>query len=412
MKLVDGVKQYFLWPTERGWNMLAAAGAALLVVMVNPIPTATSFCAALFALVFASLALGLFSLWTLRLEVLPSPDGCFGEHMLLPVRVTNVGWLPHGPFAVMETLPFHVIPDCCVRIPGLRGKTSLIVKRDVINVRRGVYELREIRLYATDPAGLFCREKVVPAPRQITITPGRVHLDWLPLRLRSRQVADSTTDSLGVAGNGQEFFGVREYRRTDCLRSIHWKATARRKRLMVREFEENAVSQVSIFLDTHAAHVTPGVVFNNLEYQILAAASVVDYLSKLYCRVLVRWPELDTQAHPLYGFAHNEYADIMAGLTQLQPGPASDPAALLNANLDLIPPLSILYCFTLHAPPELAETFAYLAGRGVDVRWLQAPAALFSHNAPTAAAEAPATDRLQPLLLAPDLNLAQVLAYG
>lgn len=390
-----------------------AAVAALLVVMVHPIPTGAYFCAALFGLVIASMALALYSLWSLKLEMLPMPDGCFGERMLLPVRVSNSSPLPHGPFTIIEQLPFHVVPEHCVQVPGLRGRGSTVVKRDVINTRRGIFQLERLCLRATDPAGLFCREKEFLFPRVVAIYPARVHLDWLPLRLRSRQVADSTTDSLGIAGNGQEFFGVRDYRRTDSLKSIHWKATARRGRLMVREFEENAASQVSVFLDNSAAHVTPGVLFNNFEFQVTTAASVLAYLSTLYCRVLVRWGGLNTQELPYYGFCHVEQADILNGLMAVQPVKDCDPATLLNENLELIPPLSVLYCLTLHETPELTPTFAYLAGRGVEVRWLHAPAGLFARETavpPPTGQSAPAA--LQPLIVGPGLDLAQVLAYG
>jgi uncharacterized protein (DUF58 family) len=51
------------------------------------------------------------------------------------------------------------------------------------------------------------------------------------------------------AGSGTEIFGVREYRPGDPLRRIHWRSTARRGELIVREFEPPGVQNLGIFLD-------------------------------------------------------------------------------------------------------------------------------------------------------------------
>ena len=55
------------------------------------------------------------------------------------------------------------------------------------------------------------------------------------------------------AGSGTEIFGVREYRPGDALRRIHWRSTARRGELIVREFEPPGVQNLGIFLDSHPA---------------------------------------------------------------------------------------------------------------------------------------------------------------
>ncbi len=51
------------------------------------------------------------------------------------------------------------------------------------------------------------------------------------------------------AGYGTEVFGVRPYQPGDPLRRIHWRTTARRGELIVREFEPPGVQNLGIFLD-------------------------------------------------------------------------------------------------------------------------------------------------------------------
>jgi uncharacterized protein (DUF58 family) len=51
------------------------------------------------------------------------------------------------------------------------------------------------------------------------------------------------------AGAGSELFGVREYRRGDSLRRIHWRSSARRGELVTREYEPPGRHLVGLFLD-------------------------------------------------------------------------------------------------------------------------------------------------------------------
>ncbi len=51
------------------------------------------------------------------------------------------------------------------------------------------------------------------------------------------------------AGSGTEILGVREYRPGDPLRRIHWRSTARRGELIVREFEPPGTQNLGLFLD-------------------------------------------------------------------------------------------------------------------------------------------------------------------
>jgi uncharacterized protein (DUF58 family) len=55
------------------------------------------------------------------------------------------------------------------------------------------------------------------------------------------------------AGSGTEMFGVREYRPGDPLRRIHWRSSARRGELVVREYEPPGVQTLGIFCDPDPA---------------------------------------------------------------------------------------------------------------------------------------------------------------
>ncbi len=102
-------------------------------------------------------------------------------------------------------------------------------------------------LISGDPFGLFPSQKTIPAVSSLMVYPLIVDVRVFPnppgllsggeaLRLRTHQATSNAA-------------GVREYVDGDPLNRIHWMSTARRDRLMVKEFELDPQSDVWIFVD-------------------------------------------------------------------------------------------------------------------------------------------------------------------
>lgn len=64
--------------------------------------------------------------------------------------------------------------------------------------------------------------------------------------------------ALSKVGRGNEIAGLRMYRAGDEARSIHWRRTASRGELVVREHEEEAMHRLTIALDNAAPEVSEG----------------------------------------------------------------------------------------------------------------------------------------------------------
>jgi uncharacterized protein (DUF58 family) len=139
------------------------------------------------------------------------------------------------------------VPDCP---PG--GSIEIIVA--VTARRRGVLRLEGGRLIRTDPFGLvraFCR---YPAPQTILVLPRRHAVPALSLDGRSHHQQGGVSLASGV-GEAEEFVALREYRRGDPLRRVHWRSTARVGRLVIRECHDEHFVRHALALDTCC---TPG----------------------------------------------------------------------------------------------------------------------------------------------------------
>src|SRR5215217_1744181 len=75
-------------------------------------------------------------------------------------------------------------------------------------------------------------------------------------------------------GAGHDLFSMRDYQPQDDLRHIDWKATARSRRLTVREFTSEDERRITIILDTHLRH---GEAAERFERGVVQAASLIKH---------------------------------------------------------------------------------------------------------------------------------------
>ncbi|MFO7585860.1 MAG: DUF58 domain-containing protein [Anaerolineales bacterium] len=123
--------------------------------------------------------------------------------------------------------------------------------------RRGVYRLGPTSLVSGDPFGLFTGKRTIPHADSLLVFPLILPIDdfpspagYLPGGKAIRQ------KSLEITPHAS---GVREYVHGDPLKRIHWPTSARRNRIMVKEFEQDPQAEIWLFLDAEAGvhHALP-----------------------------------------------------------------------------------------------------------------------------------------------------------
>lgn len=116
-------------------------------------------------------------------------------------------------------------------------------------VRRGDQSSALVTARSIGPLGLAGRQGSHRVPWQIRILPPFLSRKHLPSRLaRLRELEGMTPVS--IRGQGTEFDSLREYVVGDDVRSIDWRATARRADVVVRTWRPERDRRVLIVLDT------------------------------------------------------------------------------------------------------------------------------------------------------------------
>jgi uncharacterized protein (DUF58 family) len=151
---------------------------------------------------------------------------------------------------------FWMEVDNQTRLPGADGSRLLVMlgghrrrsyQARTWLVRRGAYPLGPTRIASGDPFGLFAVQKKFPAEDVLVVLPMSFPISSFPpppgvfpggktIRHRAPDMAPHVS-------------GVREYVPGDPVKRIHWPNTARRGRLMVKEFEQDPQADLWIFLD-------------------------------------------------------------------------------------------------------------------------------------------------------------------
>lgn len=153
----------------------------------------------------------------------------------------------------------------------------------VTNLMRGEYVFPPPALSSGDPFGLFVTSRELselewPAMR-LTVFPRSFPIERLAINtFLARSITGlEPTNQVGTSG---DFMGTREYRPGDSVRSIHWPLSARMGELIVKEFERNASTEVTIFLDLDSRAAWGFGREHTLEYAIRIAASVGEWATQ------------------------------------------------------------------------------------------------------------------------------------
>jgi uncharacterized protein (DUF58 family) len=137
------------------------------------------------------------------------------------------------------------------------------------SVPRGRYVVEEVLATIDDPFGLARAEVELDARGSLLVYPRLVALD----RLFSESGAHAQDGRrlLLRRPSGFDLHSVREYERGESLRKVHWKTTARRGQLMVKELEDAPRDEIAVILDADAT----AVVGESFDVQVRAAGSIL-----------------------------------------------------------------------------------------------------------------------------------------
>ena len=187
--------------------------------------------------------------------------------------------------------PFRLATVKDTAVPTVLPHQEVEVQVEVMPLRRGILRFKGVTLARKDPFGLFRALKGIPAPQTALILPKRYPLPAiaLPGALKYQQGGVALAANVGQS---EEFVALRDYRRGDPMRHIHWRSWAKTGKPIVKEFEDEFFVRHALVLDTfsdqpHSEAFEEAVsVAASFACSVLTQESLLDLLfvgSKAYC---------------------------------------------------------------------------------------------------------------------------------
>lgn len=116
-------------------------------------------------------------------------------------------------------------------------------------VRRGEYSFGRIRVFASLLMGFVQRRFSSSQQHAIKVYPSYLMLRQYELLAFTHHLTEMGIKRIRRPGNNTEFEQIKDYAKGDDYRSINWKATARRSRLMVNVYNQERSQQVWCVID-------------------------------------------------------------------------------------------------------------------------------------------------------------------
>ena len=131
----------------------------------------------------------------------------------------------------------------------VRGGERVALRTCLTPTRRGDRRADRVTLRSVGPLGLAARQHSFPVEGVIRALPPFTSRKHLPGRLAVLRQLDGRS-AVRVRGSGTEFDSLRDYVIGDDVRSIDWRATARRSAVVVRTWQPERDRRLILVLDT------------------------------------------------------------------------------------------------------------------------------------------------------------------
>jgi len=166
----------------------------------------------------------------------------------------------HGNFALSDFIVADSFSGCTqslyselVTTPIPSKSERTITFKSLCNGGMGRHFFGPLNVYLRDPLGVFNFVVSFDSKSPLDVYPRVFEINPVPIRKGSFSLnyGNLICDLKGLSAN---FQGVREYRHGDSLRHICWRLSAKRNRLLVKEFDQMVNTNVIVVLDMELSH--------------------------------------------------------------------------------------------------------------------------------------------------------------
>jgi uncharacterized protein (DUF58 family) len=200
-----------------------------------------------------------------------------GDRLDVQVNISNMSWLPVPWLQIHEALPVALTaPPFRKQVVTLGPRGAHRVSYRLECRRRGYYDIGPLTMETGDLLGIVHQVRTRLATEHVIIYPRVIPIRELGLPTHAPQVA--LPAHLALFEDPARVMGVRDYARGDSPRRIHWTATARAGRMLVKQYQSAIARETLLCLDLDREGYGARQVYDATELAIVVAASLANHI--------------------------------------------------------------------------------------------------------------------------------------
>src|SRR5271167_3967356 len=153
-------------------------------------------------------------------------------------------------FQIIDSPPVDFTGSAQITPLRLLPKKEIVQSYGLKSFRRGNFTFGAVFYRVTGPLGLVQRQAKIDLPQQVQVLPDISGEGSRDLQLALAGAFQAGRRKSPRRGEGSEFESLREHQRDDDFRHIDWKASAKRGKLISRQYETERDQRLMILLDT------------------------------------------------------------------------------------------------------------------------------------------------------------------
>jgi uncharacterized protein (DUF58 family) len=138
-------------------------------------------------------------------------------------------------------------------------------------VKRGEYSFGAVNVLISSPLAFLSRRFKFSNDKMVPVYPSYIQMRKYELLAISQYLQNTGIKKIRRIGQNQEFELIKDYISGDDFRTVNWKATARKNRLMVNQYQDERSQQVYSLIDKGRVMQMPFEGMSLLDYAINAS---------------------------------------------------------------------------------------------------------------------------------------------
>ncbi|WP_349352965.1 DUF58 domain-containing protein [Flagellimonas sp. MMG031] len=138
-------------------------------------------------------------------------------------------------------------------------------------VERGGYVFGNLIVFASSPLRIIKRKFTFQKDQMVPVYPSIIQMQQYDFLATSNRLTEFGLKKIRKIGHTQEFEQIKEYIKGDDVRTINWKATAKRNQLMVNQYQDERSQPIYSVIDTGRVMKMPFRGLSLLDYAINSA---------------------------------------------------------------------------------------------------------------------------------------------